>query len=433
MSAGISVLLAIVGAPLVIQGGAVYTMDGAIHDPGVVVVDGGVIRAVAPAGKTPIPAGAEVIDASGMQVFPGFVAAGTHLGLTEIDAVKVTVDTDEGSDPVWPHLLVTDAFHAESALIAVARVAGVTHALVEPGESNTIAGRSAVMRLAGQDGHAMVVRSPAALHINLGEPPMHKFKEQKKMPSTRMGAAALIRQRFIAAREYGETWARYDQQKAEFEGGRGKAKGNKGDGPKAPKPPKRELDKEALLQALRGELPVIIRAQRRDDILTALRLSDELGLRPILSHGAEAWRLAEELGRRKLPVLLGPVRQVPSSMETLQGHYENAAILHRAGVPLAFRLGWAHDVRNLPHHVAVAVTYGLPRDAALHALTAGAADILGVGDRIGRIKVGNEASIQVTTGDPLELTTQVRHLIIAGEQIPLTNRHTRLRDRYSTP
>ncbi len=429
-------LLAAIAAPLVVQGGRVHTMDGAVYDPGTVVIDEGVIQAVGPMNATAAPVGARILNATGAHVLPGFIVAGSPLGLTEIGAVKVTNDTDEVSAPSWPQLLVTDAFHAESELLPVARLNGITHALVEPGDSNPIAGRSAVFRLAGTDGHSMVVRSPVALHLNLGEPPMNKFRGAKKAPSTRMGAAALIRQAFIGAREYGEALARHRVKRQAWEEGKVDKEGKVSpprEAGKEPDPPAVDLAKQALLDALRGELPVVFRAKRRDDILTVLRLSKEMGLRAILSHGAEAWRVADSLAAAKIPVLMGPIREGPSQMENLHANYESAARLHAAGVPLAFRNGWAHDVRNLPYHAAIAVSYGLPREVALHALTAGAADILGVGDRIGRLKPGFEASLQVVRGDPLEIRADVRHVIIAGEELPLTSRHTRLRDRYNTP
>jgi len=187
---------------------------------------------------------------------------------------------------------------------------------------------------------------------------------------------------------------------------------------------------EALLPALDGSLPVIVRAHRADDILTAVRLAEEFGLKLILSHGTEAWKVAATLAARNIPVVVGPVSTQPEAIETLGATYENAARLHRAGVRIAFQVGDVTNARMLPYEAGLAVAHGLPWEEAIRALTINAAEILGVADRVGSLRPGRDADLIVTEGDPLQPLARLRHLVIAGQPIPLVSRQTRLYETW---
>ncbi len=420
-----------------IVGGRVFTMTGAPIENGTVVVEKGLIREVG-AGLAP-PRGATVIDAKGAWVFPGFIESQTQLGLAEISEVAMMRDEDEGTDPVTPQLDVMDAYYTESDLIPVTRLTGVTAAFAAPGEGNVIGGRGALVRLAGLTPDAVLIRGAAALTINLGEPPKARYGPRNQSPQTRMGVAAVVRDAFTKARDYQAKWAEYERQKKEFErsGSKPAASGKdkpappgKGKPAGPPSPPDRDLKMEALLPALAGTMPVFVRAHRVDDILTAVRLGDEFHLKMILSHGTEAYKVADLLAAKNIPVVVGPITTQPDRIETLGSIYDNAARLHRAGVKIAIQSGDTLDARMLPYEAALAVAYGLPWDEAIKAITINTAEIFGVADRIGSLKPGLEANLIVTDGDPLQPLCALRHLMIAGRPVPLTSRQTDLYARW---
>ena len=414
-----------------VTGGRVFTMTGAPIDDGTVIVENGRIREVG--ARLPAPAGATVVDARGAWVFPGFIEARSHLGLAEIDLVDVMRDEDEATDPVLPQLRALDAYYTESEMIPVARMHGLTAAFAAPGEGNVIAGLGSVVRLAGDSPRAVLIKENAALVINLGETPKARYGGRNQMPSTRMGTAALVRDAFTKARDYRARWAEYRRKAAES-GTAPKAgtasKGRKGKEATSPEPPDRDLKLEALVPALDGTLPVFVRAHRSDDILTAVRLADEFGLKLILSHGTEAWKVAATLAARNIPVVVGPVSTQPEAIETLGATYENAARLHRAGVRIAIQVGEVTNARMLPYEAGLAVAHGLPWEAAIRALTINTAEILGVADRIGSLRPGRDADLIVTEGDPLQPLARLRHLMIAGKPVPLTSRQTRLYEAW---
>jgi imidazolonepropionase-like amidohydrolase len=416
-----------------VVGGRVFTMAGAPIDDGTVIVENGRIREIGP--RLPAPAGATVIDARGALVFPGFIEGHSHLGLAEIDAVDVMRDEDEATDPVLPQLRVLDAYYTESEMIPVARLHGLTAALAAPGEGNVIGGIASVVRLAGDSPRAVAIKEDAALVINLGEAPKARYGARNQMPSTRMGTAALVRDAFTKARDYRARWAGYRLKAAEAGTGAAPARGaaakpHRGKETGAPEPPDRDLKMEALVPALDGTMPVFVRAHRADDILTALRLADEFGLRLILSHGTEAWKVAATLAARNIPVVVGPISTQPEAIETLGATYENAARLHRAGVRIAIQVGEVTNARMLPYEAGLAVAHGLPWEEAIRALTINTAEILGVADRIGSLRPGRDADLIVTEGDPLQPLARLRHLMIAGRPVPLVSRQTRLYEAW---
>lgn len=392
-----------------VVGGRVFPMSGPPIDNGTVIVEDGLIRKVGAGLK--VPRGATVIDATGAWVFPGLIESRSSLGLTEISLIAVTRDDLEPTDPLNPQLRVMDAYNTESAHIAVGRIHGITAALSAPEEGNVISGTSAFVRLDGDSPEEVLIREPVAMIVNFGEPPKTRYAEQKKTPMSRMGIAALVRRIFTEARNYRAKWEAHER------GAEGPA-------------PDRDLRMEALLPVLDGDVPVYARAHRVDDILTAVGIAEEFGVRLILSHGTEAYKVAELLARKGIPVVVGPVSTQPSRIETLGAIYENAALLHAAGVKIAIQSGSGADIRMLPYEAALAVAYGLPWEAAMRALTISPAEIFGVDDRIGALRPGLEANLIVTEGDPLQPLTRLRHLMIAGRPVPLTSHHTELYEKW---
>jgi len=414
-----------------VVGGTVYTMAGPPIENGTVIVEKGVIREVGPGLKP--PQRATIIYAHGQSVFPGFVESHSHVGLSEIDLVDVMRDEDEGTDPILPQMRAMDAYYTESEVIPVTRLHGITAAFTSPGEGNLIGGTGALVRLDGLSPERALIKDGAALVVNLGEPPKARYGPRHQSPETRMGVAALLRDAFTKGRDYQAKWADYERRRSAFAQGGAKgaaARGGKGKSSEPPSPPDRDLKMEALLPALEGKMPVLARGHRVDDILTAVRLADEFHLKLILSHGTEAYKVADLLAARNIPVVVGPVTTQPDRIETQGAVYDNAARLHRAGVKIAIQTGETLDSRMLPFEAGLAVAYGLPWEQAIRAITVNPAEIFGVADRIGSLRPGLEADLIVTQGDPLQPLSRLIHLMIAGRPVPLTSRQTDLYARW---
>jgi imidazolonepropionase-like amidohydrolase len=414
-------------APIAIVGGKVFPVSGPPIEGGTVVIREGKIEAV---GKgVAVPADAQRIDATGQWVLPGMTDSRTHLGVWEVDLSEATRDEDERSDPVTPQMRVVDAFYDESENIPIARQLGITSALVTPGDANLINGQSALVDLGGDDLPDVLVKFPIAMHFSLGEPPKERYGARTQLPSTRMGSAALIRTSLLQARDHLTKKDAYEQKKLDCDTSRPKKKG-KGDGKCPPEPPAVDFKLEALTSVLKGEMPAIFRAQRMDDILTAVRLAEEFKLKLILSHAAEGYKVADLLAAKKIPVLVGPITTQPEAIETLGAIYENAALLNEAGVKIAIQTDRTNDARTLPWEAGLAVAYGLPWEAALRAVTLSPAEIFGVADRLGSLEPGKRADVIVTTGDPFQPLTQVKHLFIRGLERSLRTRQDDLAEKY---
>jgi len=186
-----------------------------------------------------------------------------------------------------------------------------------------------------------------------------------------------------------------------------------------------------MIPYVRGERQVFFNADSADDIKAAVRFAEEFGLKPVIAGGAQAWKVASFLAERKVPVLVGPVLRLPDGRyDPYDAPYANAARLHKAGVPFAIRSADSSNARNLPYHAAMAAAFGLPREEALKAITLNPARILGVDDRIGSLSAGKAADVILTTGDPLEVITDVVAVFIDGKPQSLETRHTRLRDKF---
>jgi len=410
-------------------GARVFTMAGAPVDNGTVIVENGRIREVG-AGLKP-PARATVIDAKGQWIFPGLIESYTHLGLAEIDLVQVMRDDEEGTDPVAPQLRALDAYYTESELIPVARLHGITGAFTAPGEGDVFAGEGAVVHLDGATPDQALVKDGAALIVNFGEPPKARYGERRQSPATRMGVAAVVRDAFTKARNYQAKWDEYEAKKKAYDA-KGSSKPAAGDDKAAgpPGPPDRDLKMEALLPALQGKVPILARAHRVDDILTAVRLADEFKLKLIISHGTEAYKVADLLAAKHIPVVVGPITVQPERVETLGAIYDNAARLNRAGVVIAIQSGETLNARMLPYEAGLAVAYGLPWEQAIRAITINPAEIYGVADRVGSLKPGLDADLIATDGDPLQPLARLRHLMIKGRPVPLTSRQTALYEKW---
>ncbi|HEX8335843.1 MAG TPA: amidohydrolase family protein [Pyrinomonadaceae bacterium] len=404
----------------VIRGARVVTVSGTDIENATVVISGGRISAVGASASA--PAGAQTIEGAGLTVYPGMIDLGTNMGLTEVSSgAPGTIDTAELGD-MNPNVAAIWAVNPHSSHVAVTRVEGVTSVLSMP-SGGTISGQAAFINLAGSSPREMAVAPQAALVIDFprvgggGGFAALQLAQQgitQDALTARDRRVEELRRTFRDAAAYGLAQDAYARD------------------PKAvPRPPS-DLKLAALVPYARGERPVVFRAERDRDIRGAVRFAEEMKLRPVIIGGSEAWKAAQFLKEKDVPVILDSVLNLPlREDDPYDSLFENAAKLQAAGVRFCISTGdsGAH-VRDLPFHAGMAAAYGLPRAEALKAVTLYPAQILGVADRVGSVEQGKIANLVVTDGDILEAQTRVRHLFIGGRQIPLVSRHTMLYDQF---
>jgi len=400
---GVLVPCSLPAQTIAITGGTVVTVSGATIPNGTVLIRDSLIIAVG--ANVIIPADAVRIDAAGNLVTPGLIDASTQVGLVEIPAVEGTEETGVRRD-VAASFSVAEGINPASVLIPVTRMEGVTTALLVP-SGRFVAGQSAIVDFAGETMEQMLVRSPFGMHVTLDE------SSRGAGDGARAGTLERLRLLLTDARDYGRRRADYERA--------------------AMRPlsaPAPEL--EALQPVLAGRMPLVVTAHRVFDIRNALRLAREFNLHLILSGAGEGWEIADAIARAQVPVLVVPLSNIPS-FNALGARYENAARLSAAGVRVALLAGGdPHNARLVRQEAGNAVSYGMAPDAALRAVTLGAAEILGIQDRYGSLEPGKIANVVIWSGDPFEFSTTVRRVYIRGRDVPLTSRQTELLQRYRT-
>jgi imidazolonepropionase-like amidohydrolase len=408
--------------PVVLRGGKLLTITHGVIENGIVVMQSGKITAVGAANSVNVPANAQVVDTSGMIIYPGLIDSETHLGLTEISAEAMTNDLVEMSDEIMPHMHTAEAFHAESALIPVARMNGITNAIIAPASADTLPGQDSFIQLDGGSATEMLLLRDIAMPLNFtGRERRNKGPfEKHKFPSTRMGLAAQLRQAFLDAQDYKAKWAEYDRKKSDA------AHDKKSE----PAPPKHDLKLEALLPYLEGKKTIVLAAEGPSELETAVNLANEFKLKYVLNHISHSQPVLDYVATLKVPVIVGPIYEAPKEDERYDTVFKLPAELYKRGVKIAFASYSAHNVRNLPDAAGYATAFGLPYDEALKAITLSPAEIWGVADKLGSLDVGKTANVVVANGDPLDVKTDVKQVYIEGRAIPMTDRQVRLRDQY---
>jgi hypothetical protein len=384
---------------LLIRGARVHTASaaGTLQNTDVLVRSGR-IAAVGPALAT--PAGVPVVEAKGRALTPGLFGGLTKIGLEEVELEPSTVDAElELPAPAWmhhwrPEFDVTRAFNPRSIVLSVARVEGVTWAMLAPtAEHSLIAGQGAAVTL---DGRFDAVLGGRSLFVN-------------------WGSAALDASGGSRAAQF----MLFDQAIREV-----REPATAGDG--------------ALLlpegrAALKGYLAggrVVFRVERAADIRSVIDYAKRQGMKPVIAGGDEAWLVARELAAAEVPVLLNALDNLPEDFDRLEARLDNAKLLHEAGVTIAFNGNETHLAGKNRQLAGNAAAHGLPWEAALAAVTSGPADIFGLGSDYGRIAQGQVADLVLWSGDPLEVTTVAEQVWIAGKPVEMRSRQTALRDRY---
>ena len=403
---------------IAITGGRLLTVSHGIIENGVLVIADGKIAAVGEAGKVNLPAGAEIVDAHGLTVYPGLIDPESNFGLTEISADENSNDLAEPSDEIMPHMHVADAFHAETELIPVARLNGITTAVVAPATNDSIAGQDIFIQMYGADRDHMILGRDVALAMNYGADQRRRGGRGKsEYPSTRMGLITQLRQTFLDVQDYE---ARRD------------AAAKKDD-----KSFKRDLKLEALIPYLKGERPVVIGVYEAYDVEVIMGLAQEFHLKVILNHVTHSQEILDKIAVWKVPVIVGSIYDFPLANERYDAVFTLPAELAKRGVKIAISSADAggpassHSARNLPYAAGFAVAYGLPYDEALKAITLNVAEMFGFGDTLGSLDVGKTANLVLANGDPLDVRTDVKQVYIQGVAVPMVSRQTKLRDEYS--
>lgn len=395
-----------------IRNATIHPVTGASIEAGTLVMSNGLISAIGQ--QVEIPAGAQVIDGTGLHVYPGMIDSSTRIGITEIGAVRATNDATELGD-FNPNARVAVALNPHSNLIPVTRINGVTTVLSRPA-GGIISGQSAVIRLAGWTPEEMVIDADAAMHIQFPVTPRVRFgaapdaEAEKKRGEAYEKSLENLRRFFRDARAYEQ------------------ALGPDGS---LPAGVSRNLVLEGMVPLIRREIPAIIHADWESDIRAAIEFAEDENLRVIIADAADAARVADLLREKNVPVLLGPMWQMPLREDDPYDQiYATPAALHSAGVRFAIQTSDDHNSRTLPYQAAAAVAFGLPREAALAAITIEPARILGVDDRIGSLEVGKAATLILTTGDPLDLREDIVQVFVDGEMLTMESYQTLLRDKF---
>jgi imidazolonepropionase-like amidohydrolase len=379
-----------------VRAGRIHTVGKGTIENGIILVKDGKIDAVAAESDASFKLPADLPVLAAAVVTPGLIDAHSVVSMTGLLNVSADQDQDELSDPNQADLRVLDAFNPTEPLLDYLRMQGVTIVHGHPGRANVIAGQTGIFRTSGRSAEQMTLRFPAGILINLGEVP--KATYPNRLPSSRMGTAALVRTALAQAQNYARKRAAKDEDKR----------------------PPRNLKMDALSLALDGKVPVVFSAHRADDLDTALRLAKEFNLRAQLHLASEAYLMADRIAEAKVPVVVHPTMQRVGSMETYQCHLCNAAILADHKVPLAIGTGFESYVpksRVVRYEAAMAMVNGLGFDRALQAITLDAARILGIEDRFGTIEPGKVADLVLYDGDPFEHATHVTHTIQQGRVV----------------
>jgi imidazolonepropionase-like amidohydrolase len=382
---------------LAITDGVVYSISDGVKPGHAVLIRGGRIEALVP--PDAVPSDCERLDATGRIVLPGLIDARTSAGLFGDGTGFQNADHEEVTDPDTAWVRAIDALNPADPAFADAREAGITTLLTGPGTTNVAGGLSAVVKTTGDTVQDMLVREPAGLQFGLGRPPVDAYRAKDKL-WTRMGVVGLLRERLTAARAYLGRLGR-----AELE---------------PDKAPEDDFRLAPYVGLLQREYPARVRVATAEDAWTALRLVDEFDFDLVLEQLTEGHLadLPEELARRGVPCVVGPMMKGGKTIETKALTFRTASVLAGAGIPIALCTGHpSRPVHLLALEASLAVRAGLDEEVALRAITLNAATALGLDDRLGSIEPGKDADLAIFDGDPLLPTRRVTHTLIGGRVV----------------
>lgn len=373
---------------LLIKNGTLYTMERPEPVSSDILIVGNKIKKIAP--HIPEDAVSDIIDATGLYVFPGFIDAHSHIGISEEKVTGIGDECNENTAPATPYLRAIDSIHPMDSAFHNALASGITTVMVGPGSSNPIGGQFALIKTNGRCVDDMVIKSPSAMKIAFGENPMTTYGMNGNTPSTRMGIAAVIREELYRARQYLNSTGETSNQK--------------------------DFRLECYRELFEKKIPLKAHVHRADDILTAVRIAKEFDLSLTLDHCTEGHLIAEEIATSGFPAIVGPSMSARSKKEVCESDFKTAGVLQKAGVLVA--LTTDHPVcrlQYLPLCAALAAKEGMGEYEALKAITINAAKICGMEHRLGSLSAGKDADLCLWDGNPLEIRSSVVYTIQNGE------------------
>jgi len=407
---------------LLLTGATVHTISGATLSPGQVLVENGKISAVGTNVAWRLDQGRDhpKVDLSGQHLYPGMIALNTDMGLVEIGAVRATRDQSEVGD-FTPEVQSWLAVNPDSELLPVARANGVAYFQPTP-QGGVVAGQSGLLALDGWTTEQMTVKAAVALHIywptaDLNTTPQDQARSRERWKS--------LEDQDKERRESVKALDDFFQDARAYATAREAAK-DPGTFLKIP-------SWEAMLPVVRGDVPIIVHADDARQIRAAVKWAETNRFKIILAEARDAWKVASLLASNNVPVIYNHIFTLPPrDAANYDVQFAAPAVLQKAGVKVAMGLSShrASLVKNLPYEAAQAAAFGLPADEALKSITLYPAEIAGVADRLGSIEAGKDATLFVTDGDILDIRSNVKRMWIAGREVSLENRHTRLYEKY---
>ncbi len=381
---------------LAIIHGKIKTMEAQEQEDGFVLIENGRIVAVGDMetcdpGILQDKKRIQVIDAKGNLVMPGLIEAHCHMGITEEKKGMEGDDCNENVDPITPYLRAIDAINPMDAAFNDAIKAGITSAMIGPGSANVVGGQFAFVKTHGRCIDRMIVKAPAAMKVAFGENPKVNYSGQNVSPSTRMAIAAMLREELNKAKEYEKQKQKDPEMSPDFR-------------------------YECWLPVLRREIPLKAHAHRTDDILTAVRIAKEFGLRMTLDHCSEGHLILEELKEAGFPAIVGPDMASRNKIEVKNMAFKTAGLMSGQGILTAVTTDHPVSmIQFLPICAGLAVKEGMLPEEGLRAITINAAKICGVDDRVGSLAVGKDGDVVIFDGNPMEVFTRTLCTIIEGK------------------
>ncbi len=370
---------------LLIQNGLVFTMETNEEARVDLLIDKEKIIKIAK--KITPTERMRIIDASGLRVYPGFIDAHSHIGISEDKKTSQGDECNENTNPITPAVRAIDAINPMDAAFHNALAVGITSVMVGPGSSNPIGGQFAFVKTHGRRIDDMIVMAPAAMKFAFGENPMTSYGPNGNIPSTRMGIASLIREELTLAKQY------FNNNNSE-----------------------KQFTMECYRELFEGKIPMKAHVHRADDIFTAIRIADEFGLGLTLDHCTEGHLIADAIAGSAYPAIVGPSLASRSKDEVSLSDFKTPGELQKAGVLVAITTDHpVSRIQYLPLCAALAVKEGMSEWGALRAITIDAARICRVDERLGSLKEGKDADIVIYDGNPLEIASSVKYTIVSGE------------------
>ncbi|RKX35471.1 MAG: amidohydrolase [Thermotogae bacterium] len=380
---------------MLFKGGTIFPITKKPFKGDLLVKDGKIHRMAKSIKKTK---NCEVVDVSGKYLFPGFIDAHCHIGLYPDGLGNTESEGNEMTEPITADLMALDAFYPDDTAIGKAISGGVTTAFVVMGSANPVGGQGFIVKFNATTADKMSLVNPAGVKMAMGENPKRVYGEKHKLPSTRMGTASAIRNFLLKSQNYMKKKQQVISEGKEF----------------TEIDPKYEVGEKLL----KRELPARIHAHRSDDILTAIRIAEEFNLKFVIEHGTEAYKIADVLAEKKVPVVAGPLMTFSTKLELRDMTMEALRILPEKGVLVALMCD--HPVIPLQYasvQAAAAMRFGAKEEELLKMLTINPAKILNLDNRIGSIEPGKDADLVIWSGHPFDMKAVVEQVFIDGEEI----------------